>query len=236
MRSSNGCRGKPNIGTSGCSVRPWRVAGGGRRAGGVERSRELVTPHRELLLRLGAGGGTQRPLTVRRHFVHRIVHRAAEVPHGHNRIALGRRQHQERVVEGGIARHFTSKFVRTSHFARRTDSALRTPPFALLLLHQSAPHAITNRSARESVGLRSKTSNPPASSRSRIARAAQPRGAQLVAQAAREHVADRPALVEQRAGDAGGLAKRRRPLRRERFADRGRPDPRPAPRQTSSGT
>ena len=42
---------------------------------------------------------------LRRRLVHRVVHRAAEIPHGNDRLAPVGGQHEERVIEAGISSH-----------------------------------------------------------------------------------------------------------------------------------
>ncbi len=67
---------------------------GGRRA--VEAPADLLPPLVER--------GLWRPLS---RLVHRVVHHAAEIPDGDDRVALGCGKHEERVVETGVSGHGT---------------------------------------------------------------------------------------------------------------------------------
>ncbi len=131
IRSSNGCRGRPNSRTNGSSAlslrRAWQRGSTPRRR---RSTRQLRAPRRQLPARaprLGrqraAGVDTaHRAVTGRRPgLVHRVVDGAAEVPHGDDGVPLSRRQHQERVVEAGVAAHTTQVAV-AIHTASRAPS------------------------------------------------------------------------------------------------------------------
>ena len=94
----------------------------------VEYPGDLAAPEPEL----GGGGGRVRRL------VHGVVDGPARVPHRDDGVAFGRRQHEEGVVEGGVA------------------------------AHSSVLHPTTSASAAPSVGRAATGSKPPCSSSSRI--------------------------------------------------------------------
>ena len=66
----------------------------------VEAAGELLAPPADPL---APGALLRRPLA--RSLVHRIVHGTAEVPHPDDGLPLGGRQHEEGIVEAGVAGH-----------------------------------------------------------------------------------------------------------------------------------
>ena len=152
---------------NGCSRRPCGVCGRRRR---IVAARQLGPPERHRFAPAG-----------RSRLVHRIVDGAAEVPDGDDRAALRRRQHEERVVEAGLARHqaaLPAQRAARQSSTRHVAGAERRP-----VAEQRAPARLD---ALE---------HPPA---------AEPGQPQLEPQPSADAVAHRPSLVESvaRHGDA----------------------------------
>ena len=102
ISSSNRARGRLNSRTNGCSADALRTSSAFRC-----RRRRALRASRHLRGRRGARLVAQPPAhsLLRHHLVDRIVHGAAEIPHGDDRAALARRQDEKRVVEAGVAAH-----------------------------------------------------------------------------------------------------------------------------------
>ena len=124
--------------------------------------------------------------------VHRIVHGAAEVPYGDDRVALGRRQHQERVVEAGVAGHGSFAGQRQSTASRIRPGMSRFPIVGRWLK--------TSKSARSML-----VENP---------RAAQPREPEFPAEAPADTVADAPSGGKELARAPNHVAHHAAPLGR----------------------
>ena len=88
-----------------------------------EAGGKLQTPAGDL------GGGRRSSARLAGHvdFVDGIIDGAAEVPHGNDRVPLGRRQHQERIVEAGIAGHGSFAGQRQSTASRMRPGMSRFP-------------------------------------------------------------------------------------------------------------
>ena len=149
---------------SGSSARPCGVSG----AAVLETPRHLAPPPVDPRgVRLGWRSALQ--------FVDRIVDGAAEVPHRDDGAPLGRGQHEERVVEAGVAGPW-----RPSGAVQEADASERRPPAAV------------------KVG-RSRTRRSPAARAFEDPHAAEPGGAQLVLRGGPAPRRHRPARIEQRA-------------------------------------
>ena len=165
---------------NGCRRRPCGVCG----VRAVEAARQLLAPELD-----GLAARRQAAAAARRLLVDRIVDRAAEVPDRHDRAALVGGQHQERVVEAGLARHYGAA--------------------------ASAPRASrsTARSRAPSVGRSSRAARRGALDAIEDAAAAEPREAQLedAAGRARRRRPRGPRRTVRVSGDA--LAERGHPRR-----------------------
>ena len=124
------------------------------------------------------GGAIRLGLDLR--LVHRVVHGAAEVPHRDDRLAAGRRQDEERVVEVGVAGHFPGM---------PNDSTARASGWR-------ATAARAHRPRRASGGTPAGC-GPALGGAVQDQRAAQPRQAQLHPQPAGHQIGDGPALFEE---------------------------------------
>ena len=95
----------------------------------------------------------------RRHWpwlVHRVVHRTAEVPDSHDGVPLRLRQHEERVIEAGIASHGRFLIVLRAYRPGTTGSAVG--PMPRLRRQVSRRHASNGASVAPRDGRRVKTS------------------------------------------------------------------------------
>ena len=85
-----------------CSSRPWAVRGPWPvliHAGSRVACLQFDSP------RLQLGGRASLRVGTWLHLVYRVIDSATEVPDGHDRAALPRREHEEGIVEIGIAAH-----------------------------------------------------------------------------------------------------------------------------------
>ena len=126
----------------------------------VEYPGDLAAPEPQLV------GGVGRA----RRLVHGVVDGPARIPHRDDGVAFGRRQHQERVVEGGVA------------------------------AHSSVLHPTTSASAAPSRGRAADRIEAALLEQFQHARAAVPGRPQLPLQPAADVVEQRPALLEEAAG------------------------------------
>ncbi len=163
-----------------------------------------------------------------RRLIHRIVHRAAKVPHDADRPPLFGWKHEERVREGGVAGHdrTCSLFaIRYSQFVRRLR--LSTPPCATLSLTRRRLRAWALLMARRSRSVRADRAPACRQARWRAARS----------EDGRKH-RHRPVVLASKSCRVRGtdVAERRPPRRRSAGRFDSVDGSAPCRRHTSSGT